>query len=361
MGTTFQCFNEASKAAQAFARAALLHQTKRQKNTYFYCFRSGACKASVAPEDRKRKKYSIKCDCKFQINMVQNENKMFVVTKINSEHNHMLYQPEEVAELPQNRFIPEEVQATVKDLLGKGRYLTNEIDLQAREYHKDIAVTWSKRDMQNLIDKLKDAGNETNVFLEMLMEKQNENSGWIVYKSQHPITTRLEKVFWMSLRGRLMFQEFSDVVEIDATYKTNRFNMPLVLVTGIDREGITFLICGCLLSDEKLDSYLWVLERLKQATNTEPSLMFSDGDQNIATAIERVFPNTVHLLCRFHIGQNIHKNLAAKLQNGMKEFMEQFGGLLQWNQFLCFTLKWKLSLHAGPRAARTWTIFSGTK
>ncbi len=52
VGTTFQCFNEASKAAQAFARAALLHQTKRQKNTYFYCFRgSRACKASVAPDE----------------------------------------------------------------------------------------------------------------------------------------------------------------------------------------------------------------------------------------------------------------------------------------------------------------------
>jgi hypothetical protein len=47
LGTTFQCFNDASKAAQAFAQAALLHQTKRQKNTYFYCFRSGTSRATV--------------------------------------------------------------------------------------------------------------------------------------------------------------------------------------------------------------------------------------------------------------------------------------------------------------------------
>jgi hypothetical protein len=111
VGTTFECFEEAFDAAQAFAQAALLYQTKRQKNTYFYCFRSGTCKATVTPENRKRKKYSTKCDCKFQINMVQNENKGFVVTKIKSEHNHVLYEPEEVAELPRYRRSGEALQA----------------------------------------------------------------------------------------------------------------------------------------------------------------------------------------------------------------------------------------------------------
>ncbi len=68
-------------------------------------------------------------------------------------------------------------------------------------------------------------------------------------------TLRLERIFWMSARGKDCYCRFSDVIEGDATYKTNHFGLPLLLFCGVDNNGITFVIAGCLLSDEQFESY----------------------------------------------------------------------------------------------------------
>jgi transposase-like protein len=89
--------------------------------------------------------------------------------------------------------------------------------------------------------------------------------------------------------------------------------MPLVLLTVTDHNGITSLVGGALISDETCDSYEWVLQQLKECTETEPKVLFTDGDVKFAKAIASVFPKTVHLLCRLHISHNITRKLAAKL------------------------------------------------
>ena len=42
-----------------------------------------------------------------------------------------------------------------------------------------------------------------------------------------------------------------------------RFGLPLVLFTVVDNHGLTNLIAGCLLCNEKFESYQWALTQLK--------------------------------------------------------------------------------------------------
>jgi transposase-like protein len=100
--------------------------------------------------------------------------------------------------------------------------------------------------------------------------------------------------------------------------------MPLVLVTGINNNGITTLIAGCLLSDERGDSYLWCLKKLHDIHMISPKVVFTDGDHEIARAIAKVWPNALHFLCRFHIAQNVVKKLSGVLQSRLNDFMEDF-------------------------------------
>ena len=126
-------------------------------------------------------------------------------------------------------------------------------------------------------------------------------------------TLRLERIFWMSDKGKDCYCKFSDVIEGDATYKTNRFGLPLLLFCGVDNNGITFLIAGCLLSDEHFESYEWALLNFTKLGLPSPKVIFTDGDAEFARAIHMVWPESIHLLCRFHIAQNITKNLAGIL------------------------------------------------
>lgn len=71
-------------------------------------------------------------------------------------------------------------------------------------------------------------------------------------------------------------QFFLDIVLIDSTYRRNRFNMPLVNVIGVNNYGKNILLAFGLLSDEKTDSYEWLLSKLKDFWRKSPQLMISD-------------------------------------------------------------------------------------
>ena len=71
--------------------------------------------------------------------------------------------------------------------------------------------------------------------------------------------------------------------------------MPLVLATTINNHGITNLIGGCLLSDERYNSYLWALQQFHSAVQKAPVVIFSDGNTELAQAIRETWPNTMHL------------------------------------------------------------------
>ncbi|XP_078436358.1 protein FAR1-RELATED SEQUENCE 11-like [Wolffia australiana] len=161
-------------------------------------------------------------------------------------------------------------------------------------------------------------------------------------------TLRLERVFWISPNGKEKYVQFNDVLQIDATFKTNRFGMPLVLFTVIDNHGLTVLSAGCLLSNEQFDSYLWALQQFRYYTNCDPIVLFTDGDMELARAIKVIWPNAIHLLCRFHISQNITRALAGSLRANLSEFMNEFwrvGSIEEIDvfeiEFLTLKTKWQ--------------------
>ncbi|XP_078430674.1 protein FAR-RED ELONGATED HYPOCOTYL 3-like [Wolffia australiana] len=122
-----------------------------------------------------------------------------------------------------------------------------------QEHFPDVAVTWTLRDVQNLLLKSSVKSRETNDFVKLLKERSKH--GWFFNFQLNDDTLRLERVFWISPNGKEKYVQFNDVLQIDATYKTNRFGMPLVLFTVIDNHGLTVLSAGCLLSNEQFDSY----------------------------------------------------------------------------------------------------------
>jgi hypothetical protein len=50
---------------------------------------------------------------------------------------------------------------------------------------------------------------------------------------------------------------------IDATYKTNNYDLPLVQVVGMTSTNQSFAVAHAFLYSEKIDNYVWVLKKLK--------------------------------------------------------------------------------------------------
>ncbi|CAG8517675.1 8547_t:CDS:2, partial [Cetraspora pellucida] len=108
---------------------------------------------------------------------------------------------------------------------------------------------------------------------------------------------------------------FSEVILIDATYKTNVYKLLFVNFVGISNLGInrlhTFGITGAWILDESEKSYVWIIEHLASLIFSDifPSVFVTDNDLVLIGALGKIFPKSEHLLCTWHIMNNFKKNL----------------------------------------------------
>ncbi|XP_038688751.1 uncharacterized protein LOC119987917 [Tripterygium wilfordii] len=76
-------------------------------------------------------------------------------------------------------------------------------------------------------------------------------------------TNQLEELFFAHPGSLELLRAFPHVLLMDATYKTNRFKMPLFEIVGVTSTNMTFCIGFVFLQSEKEDNYTWALNCLR--------------------------------------------------------------------------------------------------
>ncbi|KAL2897234.1 Protein FAR1-RELATED SEQUENCE 5 [Bienertia sinuspersici] len=84
-----------------------------------------------------------------------------------------------------------------------------------------------------------------------------------------------------------LFRTWPYVVGMDSTYKTNRYNMPLVEIIGVTPCNNNFLIGYALLQSESSESYEWVLECFRNilGESVQLSAIVTDRDLGLTKAL----------------------------------------------------------------------------
>ncbi|EXX75372.1 hypothetical protein RirG_042450 [Rhizophagus irregularis DAOM 197198w] len=181
------------------------------------------------------------------------------------------------------------------------------------------------------------------------MQKKAEDLHWIV-DFELDKDNRLTCLLWMSSDQVDLWLRYHDVVINDNTARTNQYQMPLEVFIIIDNKCKSCLVCQVLVSDESLDTHVWILKCIKKATKTAPIVMFTDADPALDAAIPIIFSETYPVHCIFHIVQNLPKNLKAKLGEKWDDFIKQF---YQYRNSLCeplFKQRWNQLLIDYPMA-----------
>ena len=78
---------------------------------------------------------------------------------------------------------------------------------------------------------------------------------WIVKSRLDPISRKLISLLWMSPIQRELYSRYNDVVVLDTTYNTNRFQMMLCIMTVIDNNYKTRIVACAVIEDETLETY----------------------------------------------------------------------------------------------------------
>ncbi|KAK9742623.1 hypothetical protein RND81_03G186300 [Saponaria officinalis] len=109
-----------------------------------------------------------------------------------------------------------------------------------------------------------------------------------------------------------LLRAYPHVVLIDSTYKTNTCNMTLVEVVGVTPTGSSFLIACVLIPSESNKWYTWLLRKLMdilECTGASPSVFVTDRELGLVRALRTLFPETPHLLCRWHVNRAIESRV----------------------------------------------------
>jgi hypothetical protein len=97
---------------------------------------------------------------------------------------------------------------------------------------------------------------------------------------------------------RRNFQHAPELMLADCTYKSNRYDRPLMVISGVDEENITYLIAVGLLLDETKESYEWIFESLRAILGDDScdrvSVFRTDGEASFAHIARKYLPKAVH-------------------------------------------------------------------
>ncbi|KAF2301373.1 hypothetical protein GH714_023374 [Hevea brasiliensis] len=123
-----------------------------------------------------------------------------------------------------------------------------------------------------------------------------------------------ENVFWIDARSRAACGYFSDVIYIDNTYLSSKYEIPLVALVGINHHGQSVLLgCG-LLAGETTESYIWMFKTwLTCLSGCAPQTIITDRCKVLQSAIAEAFPRSHHCFGLSHIMRRVPEKLGGLL------------------------------------------------
>ena len=104
-------------------------------------------------------------------------------------------------------------------------------------------------------------------------------------------------------------QAYPDILLLDYPYKTNKYNMPLLDMIGVDACQRSFCIAFAFFSGETEDDYSWALDQLKSlyenCSAQLPSVILTDRCIACMNAVSTCFPSSFSLLCLWHANKAV--------------------------------------------------------
>lgn len=271
---------------------------------------------------------SQRCGCEFKTYISRKrKGTTFSITMKEAKHNHIL--PEEQLNLKtkKKKITPEQIKL-ILSLHKAGGSPTGTKETLTQQYPDQL---FSQKSVYSAIGKARKGELNGLTPIQFLISKLDSHT----YKTDVVLSGdngRVECLFILRKNMLSVYNRFPTALVMDATYKTNRFGLPLVQVCGITNENTTFVLCQAFMRSEHEDKYEWLLKQLKKhcfANHIPVSIISTDRDLSLLNAMRTELPKVKHFLCRWHISKNVLAHI-PKVFNGLeKESVDNI--LKDWN------------------------------
>ncbi|KAL0301733.1 UNVERIFIED_CONTAM: protein FAR-RED IMPAIRED RESPONSE 1, partial [Sesamum radiatum] len=164
----------------------------------------------------------------------------------------------------------------------------------------------------------------------MYVEMSRQSGGVLILASvRMSLITSLTEVaskelVWVDAKTRKDYISFNDAVFFDTSYIKISEKMPIALFLGVNHHFQPMLLGCALLADETKPTFVWLMKTWLRAMGGQaPTVIITDPDKQLKSAVEEVFPYSRHCYALWHILERIHETLAHVLkqhENFMKKF-----------------------------------------
>ena len=258
--------------------------TKAIRNTKYY---AGESKKKGTPSKCSKPKKPNQLIVQHDIDLERIEDSGITIKSCMETHNHELF--EESLELSPNMINDIISHPHNTNITYIGSFLT-------KKYNREFAYSQIYREFRRFYVKFK--SNDASNLINLLRERRFEFL--MVSNIEDESLTKL----------------------IFTNKEMQKYCYPLVILSGSDNQGKNIIFAVAFINDETQLTYNWVLNAFSNLMNSiHPIVIISDQDFAIISAIEDIFPNTTHYLCKWHNERNFIKHFGAlsKLNRSLKE------------------------------------------
>ncbi|PKY61485.1 hypothetical protein RhiirA4_486536 [Rhizophagus irregularis] len=211
--------------------------TKQLRKRTLLCSRAGYSepKESILNNEnsniKERNQKSQRCNCSFYIRAsLDSSNGLWYIINMNLTHNHQMVDEYHQFFMSNERSIPDDVKQRIALLRHAG------VDVPTiRAILKESLVI------------------VLHGVYKVLEQFKYDNDEFFYYIDVNNNTQRLERVIWMFPEQHINYSRFNDIVVFNNTYKTNRFQMPFGIFTGVNNYGYSICFADALMIDETLN------------------------------------------------------------------------------------------------------------
>ncbi|KAK9756560.1 hypothetical protein RND81_01G106600 [Saponaria officinalis] len=249
-----------------------------------------------------------RCHCKASVKLRVNKEGLWEVRQHITEHNHPLTPPQWQHHHRSERKITAAEGEVIKAMTEAQVAPSVQFRAAAAVAGGEVFVGHTKRDHINFVTRLKTLsieGGDAATLINLLTSRQAEDPGFF-FRVQFDEDGRLCHLFWRDSMMKEDYLLYHDVFIFDTTYRTNRYNLICGAFVGINNHWSNVMFGCAFFSDEKSESFEWLFNVFNESMGEDirPVSIFTDQDQAMSNAIEKIYPATRHRLCQWHIQQN---------------------------------------------------------
>ncbi|KAK2994485.1 hypothetical protein RJ640_021290 [Escallonia rubra] len=316
VGMEFESYDDAYNYYNCYAREAgfrvrvknsWFKRNSREKYGAVLCCSSQGFKR-VKDVNRIRKETRTGCPAMLRMRLV--ESKRWRVLEVALEHNHLLGTKVHKSAKKLGNGTKRKMQLN-SDAEGRTIKLYRALVIDAGGNRNSNCSAREVRNSSDHPNRLNLKKGDTQAIYNYLCRMQLTNPNFF-YSMDLNDEGRMRNLFWVDARSRAAVGYFSDIIFIDNTYLSNRYEIPLVAFVGVNHHGQSLLLgCG-LLAGETAESYIWLFKTWLTCTSgRSPQTIITDRCSILLIAVAEVFPRSQHRFGLSHIMKKVPEKLGG--------------------------------------------------